>query len=510
MQYIVDNISTELSYEIDVKENTLKLQAGFDAVTNRQGLEETNPDHVASGAIDKKPTFLETFGERRYNLGATYSIKSINKLQAAFGYEFRLFQLGNDLSGQNANGLYPEKKVISNVNYINNSAFFEGLYELNDKAKINFGLRYDVHTRTARFGGALSPKLAIIYSLHKSHIFNLGFSGSARNGTADNYEFNRVHFNNDGSLRFDNQYQFADVENKTSPILPPVTSDQLHELKPEKAYSIEFNSIHHLFKGLNVSQSTSYNTLKDLYVWSPALFRIINGAKYNFINIDLEISYTTKKVRIGANHTFQKPINNKIEDASTTFETPQFTFEDGNVSCDSALVNGVMNFYPVEIPGETVIHTINSIEESVTYDGKDFTNLATNVSKIFVHYSPIDWLTLHSNIRVFYKLQGREKMHKENESFFDQDDDLYNNSTPLGSDKNPFLRVHNSPIIKWNFGLRFHPTERLKVSFMMYDILATKDSLRHTVRWQQNSTIDQTDLYSMDYRSYGFSATYKF
>lgn len=490
-QYIVDNVMVAGNYEIPVGENNLVLTAGFDGVTNRIQFQDLKA--YATAATDERNDRIdETFGERRYDVGATYMLNSKDKLQMAFGYQFRLFDIGSDLSGKNYKGEYTTHPVVSDVTYINNAVFTEGMYELNDKLSINFGLRFDAHTRTIEQGGILSPKLALIGKIDDKNIIKLIGQSSANNGSADIYELNRWHYTSAGEVFDEWHYELPNNQpSATSNIIPPApTQEELHAIKPERATSFELSSVHEIKKRLYLAPSISYTTINNLFVWEQSIFRMLNGGKYNALSLELETKYVSEKVQFGLNHTFQKPINIDVN-KTVSYEKPVF---DGYDSTEVS--TGVYYYTPVQATDgsgnpETETVEIEYVKAALSQDGKNFLNMVTNVTKFYIDYSPSQYFTFHSSVRTFWGLAGRRKIHEENPAF-------------------PYLNAHAAAIVKWNASITLKPDEKWRVSLMVYDILGTDRNPIHTLRWQQMAEPSQTDLFGSDLRTWSLDVAYKF
>ncbi len=488
-QYVIDNVTTQLSYKLDIGANTLLLNAGMDNVSNK--IQRENRREYDFLAPEEGNRFVEeTFGEDRYNFGATYQIKTISKLQAAVGYQFRLMDIGDDMGGNNSQGEKGTHPIVSDVIYLNHAFFGEGLYDLHENVKLNLGARYDLHTRTIEHGGVFSPKLALITTPHENHVIKLIYQTSANNGSADNYDFNRNNFKDDGTVTVGDEYRYEEptrVPGDNPVILPPVTEELLHQLKPEKASSLELITVHEFGSNLIVSPAVSYNTIKDLFVWSQDLFRVMNGGQYNFVNVDLEAKYSSEKLGFGINHTIQRVVNTDV-DFELEFQIPAFE------GYDSTLVDGIMNYSPTIAKmqnGEDSILT-KSLKpvETISYDGKNFTNFATT-TKLYVDYSPTKWITFHSDARIFWGLKGRSEIHELDDRF-------------------PYLGADQKAIVKWNIGVHVKAGDNLKVSVLVYDLLASADNPIHSLRWQQLYETSNTALYGADFRSMGINIEYKF
>ncbi len=516
-QYVINNFTNQFSYELPVKNNSVILNAGFDMNTNRIQLEDTKSSVVAnanSNSADRHAFRIESFGERRYNASAMYLIKSVSKLQLAVGYQFRLFDIGKDMAGYNAQEEKENHPIVSNVTYINHAIFAEGIYKLTEKLNAQFGLRYDRHTRTAQFGGVVTPKLALVAKANENNIFKLIYQTSANNGNADNYEFNRNSIGDNGQPFAGSDYHyekpFERPAGNSTPI-PPVTSSDLHKLRPERSNSIEVTSMHSLLDNrLSVLPSLSYTTIKDLFAWSQTLFRVVNSGSYSFANAELDVRYNGSKISIGVNHVLSKLANTKVADGYENYDAIVFK------GYDSTLVGTVYKYTPKPVksnvdPTKDSVTTVrtNSIRDQITVDSKNFLNLASNITKIYIDYKPTNWLTLHTDARLFWGLTGRRDIHtystanQNNPILADYDNYGHNN-------KYPYLGIHNSLMVKWNLSVNIQANEKLSFSVYAYDILSGARSI-NSLRWQQSgNSKEHTDLYSVDRTSFAVKLNYKF
>lgn len=512
-QYVLNNISSQATYSIPLGENELQLKAGFAGVTNRIQREEVK-SAVSFASTERNTQILETFGERRYNLGTTYLLTSKTKFQMAAGLEASLFDIGNDLSGYNAQEEKALHLIVSEVQYVNGSAFTEGVYHITDKFDANVGLRYDVHTRTIDFGGVINPKAALMYSFSDNHTVKLVYQQSANNGSADNYEFNRNLIGDNGEPFVGESYHFEDPTRHEN-IIPPVSNEKLHELKPERSQSIELMTYNRITKSLIVMPSVSYNTISDMFAWNQTLFRVVNAGKYSSINVDLDMQYSQNKITVGFNHTLQQLVGMDVSQQEYTEVAPVYS----SSVYDSALVGNVWNFTPrqlktVDGQDSTKTAVYNYVRDGITVDGENFLNLSTHTTKIYADYKPVQWMTIHASARIFWGLIGRKDIHEfDTLTNTNQSLEFARNSLANAKDY-PYLGIHSDPNVKMNIGLTLgSKDDKLKVSIHVYDLLAgngSKSSI-HSLRWQQAYDATSTnDLFAMDYRSYALKLTYSF
>ncbi len=496
-QYLADNVMGDVSYKFPIAEDDLKFKLAFDGNTNRVQL-EMRPGYEIWGAKERDGFVLEALGERRYTASAMYLLKRIPKLQVATGYEFRYDDIGDDLTGTNSKEQKAQHKIVSEVQYINNALFMEGFYDVFDNLGVSFGYRWDGHTRTIDDGGTHNGKLALVFQPAKGHSIKAIVQSSSNNGSADNYEFNRYHFDDNGGLetRFHTEYS-ENAPNPWDAMIPVYTEADLHTLKPEKVVSYELTSTHQLpvsAMNLSLAPSFSYTQVRDLFAWNQDLFRVINAGEYDFIDLEAEFSASTKGFTIGLNHAYQRPVNIDFAANDHKYTKPDIdnsTAWSGGKWLDTVVVNGVTRYYPTQT-GAIKEVSANVIKEQITSDGENFLSLATNVTKVFVDYSPKPWISLHTDARIFWGLPGR--------------DSAYTADNKLGFNT---LGIQSDIMTKWNASIQLSLPKDLSVSFHVYDILGVDEGTLednslagNTLRWQQMGVPNQKDLYAVDLRSY--------
>lgn len=508
-QYVLNNICSQATYSVPIGENELQFKGGFAGVTDRIQREETK-SATNSASTERNTRILETFGERRYHLGATYRLNSKPKYLIATGLELNLFDIGNDLSGNNSQDEKANHHIVSNIKYLNGSAFSEGVYHITDQFDAIAGLRYDLHTRTIDFGGVFSPKLALMYSFSSNNTVKLVYQQSANNASADNYEYNRYLIGDNGEV-FES-YHFEDPTLHDN-VIPPVNSEDLHKLKPERSQSIELMSYSRIGSFI-IMPSVSYNTISDMFAWNQSLFRVVNAGRYSSINVDVDMQYSTNNITVGCNHTLQQLVGMDVSKQEYTEVAPVYN---RNVY-DSVLVGNVWNYTPRQLKtagGQDSTQTIvyNSVRDGITVDGKNFINLSTHTTKIYADYKPAAWMTIHTSARIFWGLWGRKDIY-EYDKRTNTNQSLKSVGYYLKNIKDyPFVGIHSSPNIKMNIGVTLgSKDDKLKVSLNVYDLLAGNGShlSRNSLRWQDSFDITSNDLYAMDYRSYALKLTYSF
>jgi outer membrane receptor protein involved in Fe transport len=493
-QYLHDALMSELSYTHPIEEDELEIRLSGDGFTER-GQTESRTGYEKDLPANPVPAVYETFGERRYTLSSKYLLGRIPKLQAALGAEVRMDDLGDDMQGRNEANGNPDHPVITPTQYWNGAVYAEGFYRYSGRLGFDLGARYDIHTRTARFGGVISPKAAVLFTPVPGHTVKAVIQSSSNNGTVDNYEYNLGHYDDAGNVSAQDHLSRTDVAPATPNdiIRGAPTLGTLHDLRPERIYSAELLSIHTFGDVFTVQPSVSYNYVSDLFAWAQPLLRVVNAGVYRFVNVDLETTLRLRKVTLGFNHTYQVPVGTDPSAAAVRYTRPYY--DQNGVWYDSAQVNGKWQYHL--IPSSTRMDTVvvNPVFEQVTHDGKNFLSLATQVSKLQADYSPWPWLTLHTDARIFWGLPGRD-------SIYSQDEKLGFNS----------LGIQSDAMTKWNASMHFHLQGGVRLSFHVYDILGVdkgtaddNDLAIHTLRWHQMGTVEQKDLYSVDQRSYAVS-----
>jgi len=508
-QYVIKNLSNQAVYNLPLGKNELLFRAGFDANSNQTIIKPADSMELTI------PLTISAFGEKRYNIGATYQYTSKKDFQFAAGYEYRFYDIGKGLDGKNEWNENPLQPVISDVNYNYHSVFAEGVYAVNKKLSAHFGLRYDVHTRTIQHNGVLNPKIGCEYKLNKNHSVKIIFQQSANNGSADSYELTHTSIRPDG-VRMESYHYTNPTRQNPWEIVPGSPREVLDRLRPEKSKSLELITYHQLSKNLIVVPSVSYNRINDLFVWINSMSRMMNAGNYSFINLDLDVQYSARKITLGANHTMQQLIGMDIAEQEYYEIIPKFN------GYTSEEVDGV-TFYTPKASDKTDTLFFNPIRDVITVDGTNFLNLNTHISKLYVDVRPIKWLTCHASTRVFWGLQGRTEIHEFDEQAHleaiesgtesETDRLLEDYSKDLADiDDFNFFDIHKKASVKLNLGIIIgNKGFPLKASLHVYDVLAGNGSGSniHKIRPGNLTDPEALDLYGVDYRSYAFKLTYK-
>lgn len=509
--YINDAVMAEAQYDLPINDNNLKFTLSYDRTTSRiaeEYMSKYQPDYLLANGV-----VFETFGDARYMVRSMFLLKSIQNLQAAFGLEYRLDDLGPDMNGMNQVEEYPKRYVIKDITYHTFTNFAEGYYDITDYIGAHLGYRLDFHTRATMF----NPKAAVIIRPNQNHSIKLIYQSASNNGTVDNYEYNRYHVNNDGIVNKEPVAQNATIKPfKDNTLMQPADEKLMHKLKPEKVHSLELSYVGELTDNFTCEPSFAYGKIKDLFGWSQDLFRVVNVGEYQYINADIDLKYTTSRFKAGINHTFQRPVGTDPNDKKSNktyyiYETRQDSltgewgkFDGYNQTGDSVYVGYYSKSKPIEL---------NVVKTQITYDGNDFLNIPQNITKLYLSYSPFEWVSLSSNLRLFWGLPGREKLIK------DQNDASnyvgYYHEKNNQSFKNYFM---HSVSKKLNLSLNIFLPKNFDVAIYGYNILASDNHIDgkfdyntvNTLRAQHTYDREQITLYSTDQRTFGVSITKNF
>jgi outer membrane receptor protein involved in Fe transport len=512
-QYLSDNFMSEASYNLPIGDNELKSKLSYDLNTTTIGeekLEQYNTDRQY-----KNGRVIETFGERRYMLNATYLLKTVKKLQAAFGIEDRIDDIGSSIDGKDEQLWNPKHFIVSKVVYNTFSLFGEGFYDITERLGAHAGLRLDVHTR-AIFA---SPKVALVFRPNENHSLKLIYQSAANNGTADNYEYNRYQVDNNGKIVTEpSLVAWARKPAKDSSLVQVAELDEMHKLQPERVHSIEGTYVGKLLEGLTFEPSVSWNMVNNLFVWDQTLYRDVNCGQYQFANLDLSFNYASKFIKAGISHTFQRPVFTDVNKQTKTFDV--FSLRDSVINGDT--VYGYFNGFrgndsswaPYYEKGKPV--TINLIKKSVTFDGKSFLNLPTNMTKLFLSVTPFEWLAISTNMRLFWDISARQQVIRSIDPA-DQSAYDYYSGRRAGESIKDYIMTHVSK--KWNASLSFCLPQDVEATFSILNILGTDQNDYVNGKYDRNmvNTLrleemydGNRDIYSTDQRTFSLTMTKTF
>lgn len=502
-EYVADNMMAEAVWTQPFGEDQLKLKVSLDANSNTVQVMD-----VPGAEVAKQPGYTpgfvqETMGERRITAGGTWLMKRIPQLQAAAGYEFRWDDIGDNMAGENYFTFYgsntTKHSAVTPVAYTNHALFLEGMYDLRSDVSIGFGGRWDGHTRTMDDGGTLNGKMALIYQPVSGHSIKAIVQTSTNSATADNYEPNRYFIDDFGNPITVTQFQSGTTVHpqEWTALFSPVTSEQLHKVKPERTISYELTSTHQIAlpKGLDlyVSPSASFNQVQDLLAWNQQLYQVQNTGEYNFVSLELEAELKSKYFEFGVSHVWQAPVNLDVADYTDTIDVPRI--DASTRYYDSVRVNGVWQYYPIVAGYNRTPY--NSIASTVSVDGDNFLNLHTNVSKASLTLTPVSWLALHADMRVFWGMLGRDSMVNSLEKA-----EGYGGGSVFNT-----LGIEDEAIVKLNAGGQLYLPGDWTFGVFAYNLLAgdTKsEGLLNSVRHQIKMDGSSNELYAIDNLSYAF------
>ena len=258
-----------------------------------------------------------------------------------------------------------------------------------------------------------NPKIALVFNPWYNHFFKLIYQTASNNGSADNYEYNRNHFDPEtGDIRTDPSFERSRQKpNIYTDILPMVPSvEELHSLKPEKVRSIELTSTHTIGDLFTITPSAALGQVTNLFGWSQVLFRVINAGKYNYGNFDLDCKLETRFIVFGGNHTLQRPVFTESRSQDKYFIQPHY--DKTSDSWYDTTYQG--RYYPVS-DGTYDTVKVNLVSDGITVDGKNFLNLSTNTTKFYLTVKPLPWIVFNTNLRLFWGLPGRKSLYDRDE-----------------------------------------------------------------------------------------------
>jgi len=496
-QYWVNNINSRLSYEKILEHLQYKLFAEVAKQESQIQIVSLRPEYLLLSAHESQNGPLETFGETRYTTGAQLGWGQPQKFQFLTGLEYRADHLGPDFNGNNMQDNNKKHFILTDVWYQTFSHYTEGIYYLNRYLNSLFGYRIDHHTRAFMF----NPALTFTYTPHPLHQFKFLAHSSSNTGSADSYEYNREHVNNDGFIDTVLTFQSPSgpIDSSAALSLPSPTRETLHQLKPEQVYTLEVISDHQISTFLHLSPSLTYGWVRNLFIWSQKQRRMINADGYDYLNAELEVDLKWKMFASGFSHSYQIPINTNPDDYQEVLHLPLAAKDStGNFITTQITRNGKVEYQPVIIPDSTDTVTINHIKSTITHDGNHFINLATHTSKAYLSVTPFPWLVLHSNVRVFWGLPGRKHMYKP----------LEKNGLEIFS---IYQQGWNSAITKLNFTATIKHNSKTEIRLACNNVLAPWKSFnrssaqQHSLRWQQSTSSDQSELTTDDIKSFSIT-----
>jgi hypothetical protein len=147
---------------------------------------------------------------------------------------------------------------------------------------------------------------------------------------------------------------------------------------------------------------------------------------------------------------------------------------------------------------------VNLVKDGITADGRNFLNLNTNVTKLYLTISPFEWMALHVNAQIFWGLPGRASIIAKDTGF------NYWNISDSPEQLGWYNYFKKSVSKKVNMGIHFYLPKDIDIGMYVYDLLGIDNPFDsksrrltiNTIRWQQMYSADQKDLYSTDQRTF--------
>lgn len=154
---------------------------------------------------------------------------------------------------------------------------------------------------------------------------------------------------------------------------------------------------------------------------------------------------------------------------------------------------------------------MNAIYNMITIDNINFLNLASNLTKLYIDYRPIEKLTLHWDCRIFWKaMQGREEIF-DNEAAHNGDEVWWANENEYKDWYNKHgrpntLDIEKKAMLKANISISYSINDKINLTIGAKNIFSDPQSSsdfmkRNSLRWQLMVAHGDQDLYTSDVRS---------
>ena len=494
--YKTDNTTYDLSYNHEFKsKDKVKSYVNFTTFNEKVYYQDIARYTETPGDT------VEQFGEQRLTLNSMYLLNRIDKFNAAAGVEVKFNWLGKDINGINSSGGSSTKPVLENDTTINIALFGEAKYDFTDWFTTEAGIRVDKHRKTKWIP---SPKVSLLFNLYQEQFFKLIYQSSSNSPKADQYGYTQYSLDDDGNPydtpHFEDPTRLPDVETE---VLPAITREQLDSLKPEMSYSFEGIIVNTFKNGLELENSIGYNTYKDAFIWEQSQYRVLNGGVYHTGQWEGEFRWASlnDKWNVGINHSYSRVVNTDYRDEATKFYTPNYD-KSGTDWYKNAGTADDPNYVPVANGSEMDTGEVNSVKNNVTVDNKNFLNMPSNITKLYLTYHPIPKLVLHTDNQFFWKpLAGREDIYN-NQSNYESDISFDNTNIEL-------LDITDSkiPVFKSHFSLSYIPSNQISVTFGIKNAFSDINSKyrfmqRNTLRHQVMVEPGDQDLYTTDTRTF--------
>ncbi len=418
-QYINENLMAELNYTTFPQLWNINWKVDFkysyDNAANKTVFEKL-PGYENINIASANT--LERFGEQRHLLG----VKALGKfmeprqynLQMASGIESRCDIIGKDWMGRNEWREEALHKVVEDVTYWTLSAFTEGFFSFKQSRKsenlinLNGGLRYDHHSRGK---GMLNTKAAFVMIFPQwgpsEWSAKVIYQSSSNYGSADNYEPNHYNYDSTGAINYSFEKKERSPDEGGGGTIPPYKEV---ELKPESIVGTDYILSTSLFDNLIVNTlSFSKGNIRNLFVWSQEQYRIVNAGPYSYYNFDADVRINGNRFTAGVNHTLQRPI--------------------------------------VTAESDTLVKNV------ISADGRNFLNLAANITKLYFTFRPYHSISFHTDGRIFWGYPGRNVVQKSANNI-----------------KIQYWNIDNLPLLKLDTSIRYKISRKVTLSLYAYDI----------------------------------------
>ncbi len=497
--HIRDNMMVAAEYGWDIGDDRLSIDGSIISASNGVINKEVVGSTGGVDGIILPENYFASTGETRYETTLKYLLKRVDNLQVAVGGQFGYHDIGENIQGENTWG-------VAKIEYNNIAGFGEAFFEINDVIALGAGVRYDKHTRT---DGVVSPKAALVVTPNENHSIKFIVQSSSNNADALTYEpaptarkgewtYERgAEYGENDSIyvtAVDADDVATEYSDNRDDALTTATGERRTVLgntqapvayvEPEKSMSFEL-ATSHTFGSFNMSPSFSYNKMSELHMWNGALKQTVNVGEYDAFVVELELSNEWDKFSIGGNAALMMPFN---------FDTTAISFSRSGF--DPVYDTELGAWTPNPIADSAIVSTDALVKEQLSYDNKYFNSLHTVTAKVFADWEPSDFVTFHTDARLFFGLWGRSPLEKENRA------DANAATSFLGMSR-------KTVIAKWDMSVHFHLPKDFDVSILAYNLLGEDDN-KHAARWSQMSDPVQDGYYTVDQRSFGLKLSKEF
>jgi outer membrane receptor protein involved in Fe transport len=337
-------------------------------------LTEADPPLIRNELVDPDNLrqYGQKFSESQLFMRLMANLQFHKKLRAAFGAEyayehfgpawgdsardFRMGDANNIISGTDSraygfpgadNGVDPSKAWLMTSGWGSHTG--SGLGEVNFQPHRLFGLllsgRVDKNNRSQVL---YSPRVAIVSQLNDNNVFKLIYQRAQRMNTAEQLLLQRT------------------VNGTTAQ--PEVTT----------GYEASYTTLP--TQNLNITLAGFYNDLTVIGFNTNTQASNVVG-RLKLAGAEAEVAFSSKRFRVGLNHSFVKQISWKLAEGVTQSGISYSDFNQKTAEDPTIIIQGY---------------------------GNDLANWANQSTKMFVHARFSTWLLLHLDARVFWGEQGQK------------------------------------------------------------------------------------------------------